>query len=109
LPTSPSESTDEDTMLLSPQEANLFFKLHRTLLFYVNQRLHVLPETLNTPDEFGVQSPESRVKVHDALRENADLIGSFVNDNPAHFSQANSLSCSRGGISCMANFTFLEN
>src|SRR2546430_2291031 len=73
-------------MLLSPHELELFFELHRALMFFVNQRLKVIPDELATPEEFAALSPEVRVKVRDALNANLDLIESFVAENPAHFS-----------------------
>jgi hypothetical protein len=33
-------------MLLEPQDVELFFRLHRTLMFFVNQRLKVIPDKL---------------------------------------------------------------
>ena len=39
-------------MLLDPTDVELFFKLHRALMFFVNQRLKVIPDDLATPDEF---------------------------------------------------------
>ena len=33
-------------MLLAPDEAELFFKLHRSLMFFVNERLGVVPALL---------------------------------------------------------------
>src|SRR5438552_3965126 len=73
-------------MLLPPHELELLFKLHRALMFFVNQRLKVIPDKLATPEEFAAMSPEIRVKVRDALNANVDLIESFVDENPAHFS-----------------------
>ena len=73
-------------MLLEPQDVELFFRLHRALMFFVNQRLKVLPDNLATPDEFAALSPEVRLKVRDALNANLDLIESFVDENPAHLS-----------------------
>ncbi len=73
-------------MLLEPQDLNVFFRLHRTLMFFVNQRLKVIPNELGTPEEFAKLSPEVRLKVRDALTAKRDLIGSFVDENPAHFS-----------------------
>lgn len=73
-------------MLLPPRELELFFKLHRTLMFFVNQRLNVILDTLATPDEFAALSPEVRLKVRDALNANLDLIESFADENPAHLS-----------------------
>ncbi len=74
-------------MLLSPPEVHLFFSLHRTLMFFVNQRLRVLPDKIATPEDFAVLSPETRLKVRDALIDEVDLIESFVNQNPAHLSE----------------------
>ena len=74
-------------MLLEPQDVELFFRLHRTLMFFVNQRLKVIPDDLATPDEFAALSPEVRLKVRDALNANLDLIESFVDENPAHLSE----------------------
>lgn len=74
-------------MLLTPQDAHLFFKLHRTLMFFVNQRLQVIPDEITTPEEFAALSPEVRLEVRDAFLANVDLIESFVAENPAHFSE----------------------
>src|SRR5688572_3582887 len=71
-------------MLLNPQDVKLVFRLHRTLMFFVNQRLTVLPNALATPEEFAALAPQLRLKVRDALREHTDLIQSFVEENPAH-------------------------
>ena len=73
-------------MLLEPQDVELFFRLHRTFMFFVNQRLKVIPDKLATPEEFAALSPEVRVKVRDALNANLDLIESFTAENPAHLS-----------------------
>ena len=71
-------------MLLTPQDVTLFFKLHRTLMFFVNQRLQAIPDNLATPDQFAALSPEIRVKVRDAFLAHPDLIDEFVEQNPAH-------------------------
>ena len=39
-------------MLLTPPDAALFFRLHPTLMFFVNQRLKVLPDEVASPEEF---------------------------------------------------------
>jgi hypothetical protein len=71
-------------MLLEPQDVELFFKLHRSLMFFVNQRLKVVPEDLASPDAFAALSPQVRLKVRDALNAHVDLIETFVDENPAH-------------------------
>jgi len=73
-------------MLLEPQDVELFFKLQRTLMFFVNQRLKVIPADLASPEAFAALSPEVRVKIRAALNANVDLIEAFVGENPAHLS-----------------------
>ncbi len=53
-------------------------------MFFVNQRLKVIPNKLATPEEFAALAPELRLKARDALNANVDLIESYVNENPAH-------------------------
>jgi len=73
-------------MLLTVPEVVLFFKLHRSLMFYVNQRLQVVPDDLAGPEEFAALSPEVRLKVRNALLDHTGLLQSFVEENPAHLS-----------------------
>ncbi len=70
-------------MLLTPQDAELFFQLHRALMFFVNQRLRVLPDDVASPEAFSSLAPEVRLKVRDAFLEHTNLIGAFVEENPA--------------------------
>jgi hypothetical protein len=71
-------------MLLTPQDVELYFKLHRALMFFVNQRLQVLPDDIASPDEFSSLSPQVRLKVRDAFLNHTDLIQQFVDENSAH-------------------------
>jgi hypothetical protein len=71
-------------MLLEPQDVELFFKLHRALMFFVNQRLKVIPDDVASPEELSSLSPEVRLKVRDAFLGHTDLIQQFVDENPAH-------------------------
>src|SRR5947209_7288000 len=71
-------------MLLTLRDLELFFRLHRTLMFFVNQRLAVLADALAGPEDFAAMSPEVRLKVRNALLGHLDLIASFVEENPAH-------------------------
>src|SRR5437588_745012 len=71
-------------MLLNPQDVELFFKLHRALMFFVNQRLQVLPGDAASPAAFSSLSPEVRLKVRDAFLGHTDLIQQFADENPAH-------------------------
>jgi hypothetical protein len=54
-------------MLLTPQDVELFFKLHRALMFFVNQRLRVLPDDVASPEVLSSLPPEVRLKVRDAF------------------------------------------
>jgi Domain of unknown function (DUF6398) len=71
-------------VLLPPPELDLLFRLHRTLMFFVNQRLKVLPDEVPDPRAFSSLSPKVRLKVRDALLGHIDLIDSFIEENPAH-------------------------
>src|SRR5947207_2603632 len=71
-------------MLLDSQELDLFFRLHRALMFFVNQRLRVLPDQPATPEAFSGLSPHMRLKARDALLDHLDLIQTFAEENPAH-------------------------
>ncbi len=73
-------------MLLETQEDERFFRLHRALMFFANQRLTVTPDKLASPVEFAALSTEVRLEVRDASLARTDLIQSFVDDNPAHLS-----------------------
>ncbi|HVX13659.1 MAG TPA: DUF6398 domain-containing protein [Pirellulales bacterium] len=71
-------------MLLELDDLALFFRLHRTLMFFVNQRLQVIADDPTSPEEFASLSPEVRLKVRDALLTHTDLIEKFAEENPAH-------------------------
>jgi hypothetical protein len=73
-------------MLLPSHDLQLLFKLHRALMFFVNQCLKVISNKVASPEEIAALSPEVRVKVRDALNTNLDLIESFAAENPAHLS-----------------------
>ncbi len=72
-------------MLLDIQDLATFFKLHRALMFFVNQRLNVLSENVSTPDEFSNLAPQSRVRVREAWLATPGLIDDFVRDNTGKF------------------------
>jgi hypothetical protein len=71
-------------MLLAPPEAELFFKLHRSLMCFVNERLQVVPG-IDTPDQFSALSPETRLAVRKAFLDETDLIELFLDANPFDF------------------------
>ena len=74
-------------MLLESHELELFFKLHRALMFFVNERLKVIPDKIATPEALAALAPQLRLKVRDAFLQNLDLLDLFAEVNPAHLSQ----------------------
>jgi hypothetical protein len=74
-------------MLLTFQDGELFFRLHRSLMFFVNKRLKVIPDDLASPEDFARLPPEVRLKVRDALLDHMNLIQSFVEENPAQLTE----------------------
>ncbi len=75
-------------MQLSLDDVDLFFRLHRGLMFFVNQKLKVLDTKVATPEAYSGLAPETRVKVHEALLDHMDLIDAFADENPCHFDEA---------------------
>lgn len=73
-------------MQLSPDDVERFFRLHRSLMFYVNRRLKVIDKKLSTPEKYSGLPPETRLKVHKALLDHTDLIDAFAAENPFKFS-----------------------
>jgi hypothetical protein len=54
-------------------------------MFFVNERLHVLPEKIRDADEFSGLPPEQRLEVRDAFLDEMDVIEKFIDENPAGF------------------------
>src|SRR5207249_8821502 len=72
-------------MLLCSDEAHLFFKLHSSLMCFVNERLEIVPGARN-PDGYRTLSADLRLKTRNALLDNMNLIEMFVDVNPFKFS-----------------------
>ena len=68
-------------MLLGPDEVELFFKLHCSLMCFVNERLEIVPGG-RSPNGFRALSADSRLKVRNALLHNMDVVEMFVGLNP---------------------------
>ena len=69
-------------MLLPLEEVDQFFRLHRSLMFFVNRRLKVIDKKIATPEAYSGLPPETRIEVHKALLEHMDLIDAFAAENP---------------------------
>ncbi len=72
-------------MLLSPEDAGLFFKLMPALQVFANQKLQVI-RRLENVEQYQKVSDEQRVKLRNALYKKPDLIEEFVRENPSGFS-----------------------
>lgn len=70
-------------MLLEPNDSQLYFRLHRTLMFFVNQRLHLVPDGFDKPDDLKKLPPEVLARFRDAVIREPVLIADFVRENPA--------------------------
>ncbi len=69
-------------MRLPLADVDLFFRLHRSLMFFVNRRLKVIGRKVATPEVYSGLSPETRLEVHQALLEHIELIDAFADENP---------------------------
>ena len=69
-------------MELSIEDAELFFRLHRRLMFFVNQQLRVIDENPDSPEEYSELPPPTRYEVHKAFLKHPELIDAFVEGNP---------------------------
>ncbi len=74
-------------MRLSVDDAQLFFRLHRVLMLFVNQRLRVIDDKVATPDAYAALSPTTRFKVHKAFLKRLELIDAFATENPFGFNE----------------------
>ena len=73
-------------MLLSKENADLFFKLHPALLQHVNQRLQIFPK-VRTAKALRVSGVKNVAKVREELWKRPEFIDEFVAGNPDGFSE----------------------
>ncbi len=69
-------------MNLDPDDCELFYKLHKALLLFVNNRLELVEPPPGSAKTTAALPPEQRLMLRDALLEHMDLIDAFVNENP---------------------------
>jgi hypothetical protein len=69
-------------MKLSDQDAELYYRLMWRLQYYVNEQRHILDEEIDSPEDYGMLSPEDRIQVRDVLWEEPALIDRYVRANP---------------------------
>ena len=75
-------------MLLSPEDAEQFIRLHQSLLFFINQRLEVIDEPVPSLEAYKALSAEVRLKVHKVAAEHTELIDAFLDADPFHLDEA---------------------
>jgi hypothetical protein len=68
-------------MRLAPEETELFYKLHHSVLAYANRRLELVPD-FDDPDDAEFLVPEERVQIREALQELPELLEDFLGENP---------------------------
>ncbi|MCJ7596082.1 MAG: hypothetical protein MUO52_15055 [Desulfobacterales bacterium] len=73
-------------MVLSNNDAELFYRLMWPLQFFVNRRLKLIPNS-STIDGYQKLKLEQKLKIRDALYENIGLIDQFVKENPEGFNE----------------------
>ncbi len=85
-----SRSIDADTeindnqalsMLLTPEDAELFYRLQRTFLHYIGQRLQLLPDASGAGDFERLPAAEI-AKVRDVFTAQPELLDGFIAENP---------------------------
>jgi hypothetical protein len=73
-------------MQVSPEDADLFFKLMPALQTFGNQKLQVI-KNLNEVEEYQKISNEQRVNLRNTFYKKPEIIDEFVQENPYEFSQ----------------------
>ena len=68
-------------MNLSPQDVILFYKLTYALQCFINRKLTIV-QGAETPEDVRQLTSEEKIQIRNALWKNADLIDSFVKENP---------------------------
>jgi hypothetical protein len=69
-------------MILDPDDAQKFFKLHKALALFVNQRLALGEPPARSASVIVSLPPEGRLEVREALVKHRDLIDAFIKQNP---------------------------
>jgi hypothetical protein len=75
-------------MILSKEDATLFFKLMFPLQIYINRKMNIVPEVKSVQD-FLDESMEIKQKIRNALYENPGLIDQYISENPDNLQKEN--------------------
>jgi hypothetical protein len=69
-------------MILTPEEAKLYYELHWALLAHANRRLGIIPDSATIDDILALSTTEKKMYVREALYEDPDTLESFITENP---------------------------
>lgn len=69
---------------LSKEEVEVFFKLHKSLMYYVNKKKNIIKEWTDSEDVKG--DLEKVHKLREFVLKDRNLIDSFIKENPFNFS-----------------------
>jgi hypothetical protein len=72
-------------MKIPQEDTDLFYKLHPAVLYYVNQRLSIIPN-IKSAESFRNSGLENIAQAWTKLWSRTDFIDEFVSDNPERFS-----------------------
>jgi hypothetical protein len=86
-------------MELQKKEIENFFKLHKSLLFYVNQKKNLI-KGISSVSEFKGEILNEVVKLRGYVVKDYDLIDSFIKENPFQFNpeELKTIECWKKGI-----------
>ena len=73
-------------MILTSEQAELYYKLHWALLAHTSRRLNVIPDVATIDDILALSTPEKKLELCAALYETPDVMVSFITENPDGFS-----------------------
>lgn len=71
-------------MKLSDQNAELYFKLMKPLLVFVNKKLEIVPD-VSTVEDFDEIDFQDKAIIREGLYEELHLIDAFIDENPQDF------------------------
>jgi len=70
-------------MLVTPDEATLYWKLHWALLAHTNRRLNIILDAATLDEVLLISTPE-KMEIREAFYKDPNLLESFITENPEH-------------------------
>jgi hypothetical protein len=72
-------------MILTPEEADLYYKLHWALLAHAARRLDIFPPTHTVKDILALHTTERKMELREAVYADPNALESFIAENPEAF------------------------